>query len=46
MTSEGRNSGARGDVSAATDTQATREELLGTMLSIRSVQRGYKEYFS
>jgi hypothetical protein len=33
-------------VSAATDTQATTEELLGTMFSIRSVQSGYKEEFS
>jgi hypothetical protein len=29
-------------VSAATGTQATIEELLGTMFSIRSVQGGYK----
>jgi hypothetical protein len=27
-------------------TEATIEELLGTMLSIRSVQSGYKEEFS
>jgi hypothetical protein len=33
-------------VSAATNTQATTEGLLGTMLSIRSVQRSYKEEFS
>jgi hypothetical protein len=33
-------------VSASTDTQATVEELLGTMFSIRSVQGGYKEEFS
>jgi hypothetical protein len=32
--------------SAATDTQATIEELLGTMFSVRSVQCGYKEEFS
>jgi hypothetical protein len=32
-------------VSAATDTQATIEELLGTMFCIRSVQSGYKEEF-
>jgi hypothetical protein len=32
--------------SAATDMQATIEELLGTMFSIRSVQSGYKEKFS
>jgi hypothetical protein len=31
------------EVSAATDTQATTEEFLGTMFSIRSVQSGYKE---
>jgi hypothetical protein len=29
--------------SAATDTQATIEELFGTMLTVRSVQNGYKE---
>jgi hypothetical protein len=33
-------------VSAATETQATSEELLGTMFSVRSVQNGYKEDFS
>jgi hypothetical protein len=33
-------------VSAATDTQAKIEELLGTMSSILSVQSGYKEEFS
>jgi hypothetical protein len=33
-------------VSAATDTQATIEELLGTMFSIGSVQSGYKEEFN
>jgi hypothetical protein len=33
-------------VSATTDTQATIEESLGTMFSIRSVQSGYKEGFS
>jgi hypothetical protein len=32
-------------VSAATDTQDTREELLGTMFSIRCAQSGYKEEF-
>jgi hypothetical protein len=32
-------------VSAATDTQATTEQLLGTMFYIRSVQSGYKEEF-
>jgi hypothetical protein len=31
-------------VSAATDTQATIEELLGMMFSVRSVQSGYKEF--
>jgi hypothetical protein len=30
-------------VSAAMDTQTTIEELLGTMISNRSVQSGYKE---
>jgi hypothetical protein len=33
-------------VSAATYTQATIQELLGTMFPIRSVQTGYKEEFS
>lgn len=33
-------------ISAGTDTQATIEELFGTMFSIRSVQSGYKEEFS
>jgi hypothetical protein len=33
-------------VSAATDTEAMREELLGTMFSMRSMQNGYKEEFS
>jgi hypothetical protein len=33
-------------VSAATDTQTTIEELLGKMCSIRSAQSGYKEEFS
>jgi hypothetical protein len=33
-------------VSAATDAQATIEELLETMFSIRSVQSGYTEEFS
>jgi hypothetical protein len=33
-------------VSVATDTQATTEELLETMFSIRSMQCGYKEEFS
>jgi hypothetical protein len=33
-------------VSAATDTQATIEQLLGIMFYIRSVQIGYKEEFS
>jgi hypothetical protein len=33
-------------VSAATETQATIEELLKTILSIRSVHIGYKEEFS
>jgi hypothetical protein len=33
-------------VSAATDTQATIEELLGMMFSLRSVQSNYKEEFS
>jgi hypothetical protein len=32
--------------SAATDTQDTIEELLGTKFSIRLVQTGYKEEFS
>jgi hypothetical protein len=32
-------------VFAVTDTQATIEELLGTMFSIRSMQRGYKKEF-
>jgi hypothetical protein len=31
---------------AATDTQATIEELLGTMFPIQSVQSDYKEEFS
>jgi hypothetical protein len=51
MTPEGRNSGARGTYIARqrSDKQvseATIEELLGTMFSIRSVQSGYKEQFS
>jgi hypothetical protein len=29
-------------ISAATDTQATIQELLGTMFSVRSLQSGYK----
>jgi hypothetical protein len=33
-------------VSAATDTQATTDESLGTMFSIQSVQSGYKEELS
>jgi hypothetical protein len=33
-------------VSAATDTQATIEELFGKMFSIRSVKIGYKDEFS
>jgi hypothetical protein len=33
-------------VSAATDTQATIEEFLKTMFSIRRVRNGYKEEFS
>jgi hypothetical protein len=33
-------------VSAATDKQATLEELLGMMFSIWSVQNGYEEEFS
>jgi hypothetical protein len=33
-------------VSAATDTQATIEELLGTMFYIRSVQSGGEEEFT
>jgi hypothetical protein len=33
-------------VSEATDMQATIEELLGMMFSIRSVQSGYKEEVS
>jgi hypothetical protein len=32
-------------VSAATDTQETTDELLGTVFSIRSVQTGYEEEF-
>jgi hypothetical protein len=49
MTPEGRNSEAIArqrlgkQVSAATHTQETIEELFGTMFCIRSVQRGYKE---
>jgi hypothetical protein len=56
MTPECRNSGARKEVharhrlgkqvSAATDTQAAIEELLGKMFSIRSVQSCYKKEFS
>jgi hypothetical protein len=34
------------EISAAVDTQATLEELLGTMFSIRSMQNSYKEEFS
>jgi hypothetical protein len=33
-------------VSVATDTQTTREELLETVFSIRSMQSAYKEKFS
>jgi hypothetical protein len=33
-------------ISAATDTKATIEELLGMMFSIGSVPSGYKEEFS
>jgi hypothetical protein len=33
-------------VSASINTQATVEELMGTMFSIQSVQSGYKEEFS
>jgi hypothetical protein len=33
------------EISAATDTLATIEELLGTLFSIRSLQHGYKEEF-
>jgi hypothetical protein len=33
-------------ISGTTDMQATIQELLGTMCSIRSVQSGYKENFS
>jgi hypothetical protein len=56
MKPESRNTGDKRDVysrqqlgkqvSVATDTQATREKLLGTMFSIRSVQIGYKEEFN
>lgn len=56
LTPESRNSGARGDfiynqqfhnqVSAATDTQTTIKELLGTAFSILCVQSGYKEDFN
>jgi hypothetical protein len=52
MKPEGRKSGAteksivrqrlEKQVSASTEKQATIEELLGTMFSIRSIQRGYK----
>jgi hypothetical protein len=33
-------------VFAATDTQASIEELLGTIFSIQAIQSGYKEEFS
>jgi hypothetical protein len=33
-------------VSAAKDTQATTEELMEVMFSVRSMQSGYKEEFS
>jgi hypothetical protein len=33
-------------VSAAMDTQATIEKLLGTMFSVRSVQSNYKKEFN
>jgi hypothetical protein len=51
MTPEGRKGGARGEftVRQRLGTQvsaATREELLRTMIHIRSVQSGYKEEFS